>query len=66
MLLYLSQFDNKQWGSPSSFLSYKRLAVLDILVYIITKSKSALIDRSAMVYCASKPMEKSHVLQIII
>ena len=36
--------------------------------YIITKSLNAraLIGQSAMVYCASKPMEKSRVLRIII
>ena len=33
ILSCLSQFDNKKWGSPSSFLSYKRLK-LKLRVFI--------------------------------
>ena len=37
-----------------------------VLLYNNQINAHALIGRSAMVYCAGKPMEKSRVLQIII
>ena len=41
--------------------------LFNINIYIITKFNArALIGQSAMVYCASKPIENSRVLQIII
>ena len=37
ILSCLLQFDNKKWGSPSSFLSYKRSKLKLIATYCVTK-----------------------------
>ena len=42
---------------PNLFLSQ----IEDIVYYIITKPKRAVIGQSAMGYCAGKPTEKSRV-----
>ena len=43
----LSQFDNKKWGSPSSFLSYKRFK-LKVKVFLAGYSVAM------VTYCATK------------
>ena len=47
ILLCLLQFDNKKWGSPSSFLSYKRLK-LKLRVFLAGHSVAM------VTYCATK------------